>query len=78
MTPRDAYKKVCDMKPFVRDAELEVAIATHADYSHRYAFHFLKAAFPEGEAVMQTDPLVWDWYQVDTLKTKASVDLSLV
>lgn len=75
MTAQEAYVKVCAMKPFVVDADLEAAIATSADYSHRYAFHFLKAAFPAGEPAMQADALVWDWYQVDTLKTKASVDL---
>lgn len=70
MTPREAYKVVCDMKKFERRTELEVVLATSADYAHRYAFHFLKAPWPEAESVIQTDALSWAWYQADTLKTK--------
>lgn len=75
MTPKEAFIKICDMKPFRIDSDLEETIAMSADYSHRYAFHFLKAAFPKGESAMQTDALVWDWYQVDTLKTKSAIEM---
>lgn len=77
MTPKEAYKQVTDMKVFARVQEVEDVLKTDADYAHRYAFHFLKAPWPEAEAVIKGDALVWDWYQVDTLRTKAATDRSL-
>lgn len=70
MTPQEAYKQVTDMKVFERKPELEAALIQDPDYAHRYAFHYLKAPWSEAEPVIQTDPLVWSWYQADTLKTK--------
>lgn len=67
MTPQEAYMTASNMKPFARVPELEQVIIQSADYAHRYAFHFLKGPWPEAETIMQTDLLVWDYYQKDIL-----------
>lgn len=77
MTAKEAYlaevaRQGKEGKTFQHSPELRAIIATSADYAHRYAFHVLNAPIPEAEPLMQTDQLIWDWYQRDTLKVQSS------